>query len=131
VAHELPRLRPRRRQAQPVDDVVQSPFEELQQRFAGDPARARRRREVAAELILENAVDALDLLLLAQLNTVPGELRLARLSMLPGREIALFDGALLRVAAFPLEEQLHPFAPAQPTNWTDVTSHQYLIEKNW
>ena len=126
MAHELPRLRARGRQAQPVHDVVEAPFEELQQRFAGDPAGALGRREVPAELIFEDAVNALDLLLFAQLNAVAGELRLARLAVLSGREIALFDRALLRVAALPLEEQLHSLAPAQTTNRSDITSHSVL-----
>jgi len=47
-------------------------------------------------------VDALHLLLLAELQAVAGELRLACLAVLSRREIALLDCALLRVAAFPL-----------------------------
>src|SRR5881628_2067072 len=62
--------------------------EQRQQRHAGDAARPLRRFEVAAELILEHAVDALDLLLFAQLQAVAGQLRLPRLAVLPGREVA-------------------------------------------
>ena len=47
VAHQLPRLRPRRRQAEPVDHVVEPPLEQLQQRHAGDAARPLGRLEVA------------------------------------------------------------------------------------
>ena len=123
VAHELPRLRARGREAEPVDDVVEPPLEQLQQRLAGDAARAIRHLEVAAELVLEHAVDALDLLLLAQLQAVADELRLAELAVLPRREVALLDRALLRVAALPLQEELHAFAPAEPADRTNVTSH--------
>jgi hypothetical protein len=123
VTHQLPRLRPRRRQPEPVDDVVEPLLEELQQRHAGDPARPLGALEVAAELIFQHAVDALHLLLLAQLQAVAGELRLPRLAMLPGREVALLDRAFLRVAAFPLEEQLHRLAAAQTTDRTDVPGH--------
>ena len=123
MAHELPRLRPRRRQPEPVDDVVEPPLEQLQQRLAGDAARPLGRLEVAAELILEHAVDALDLLLLAQLQAVAGELRLARLAVLSGREVALLDRALLRVAALSLQEELHRLAAAQAADRTNVTSH--------
>ena len=42
VAHELPRLRARGREAEPVDHVVEPPLEQLQQRLAGDAARAGR-----------------------------------------------------------------------------------------
>src|SRR6185369_6676817 len=123
VPHQLPRLRPRGRQPEPVDHVVQPALEQLQQRHAGDAARALRRLEVAAELILEHAVDALDLLLFAQLQAVAGELRLPRLAVLPRREVALLDRALLGVAALTLEEQLHRLAAAEPADRTNITSH--------
>ena len=123
VAHELTRLRPRRRQAEAVDDVVEPALEQLQQRLARDAARPVGHLEVAPELVLENAVDALDLLLLAQLQAVAHELRLAQLAVLPGRKVALLDRALLRVAALSLEEELHAFAPAQPADRSDVTCH--------
>src|SRR5207249_9756294 len=86
-----------------------------------------RLREVAAELILEHAVDALDLLLLAQLDAVADELLLARLSVLPRHEVPLFDGAFLRVAALALEEQLHPLAAAQAADRSNVSSHSVDI----
>src|SRR5688572_10023364 len=127
VAHQLPRLRPRRREAEAVDDVVEPPLEQLQQRLAGDPARAIRHLEVPAELVLQHAVDALDLLLLAQLQTVADQLGLAQLAVLPGREVALLDRTLLRVAALPLQEELHPFAPAKPANRTYVTGHSLIL----
>ena len=123
MADQLPRLRPRRRQAQAVDDVVQPPLEQLQQRFAGDAARALGLLEVAAELVLEHAVDALHFLLLAQLQAVAGELRLARLAVLAGREVALLDRALLGIAALALEEQLHPLAAAETADGSDVARH--------
>src|SRR5262245_28742459 len=123
VAHQLPRLRPRGRQAEAVDHVVEPPFEQLQQRDAGDAAGPLGRFEVAAELIFEHAVDALHLLLLAELQAVTGELRFPRLAVLSGREVALLDRALLRVAALALQEQLHRLAAAQPANRSDITSH--------
>src|SRR5262249_17785962 len=119
--------RPRVRGAEPVDPVVQPPLEELQQRDAGDAARPLRRLEVAPELILEHAVDALHLLLLAQLQAVARELRLPRLAVLAGREVALFDGALLGVAALTLQKQLHRLAAAQTANRSDITRHYTLL----
>ena len=62
----------RRREAEAVGDVVEAALEQLQQRLAGDAAGPLRLLEVAAELILEHAVDALHLLLLAQLHAVAG-----------------------------------------------------------
>src|SRR5262245_3059718 len=120
VAHELSRLGPRRREAKAVDDVVEAPLEKLQERHAGDPARALGLLEVGAELILEHAVNALDLLLLAQLQAVARQLRLTRLAVLPRREVALLDRALLRVAALALQKELHRLTTAQPAHWSDI-----------
>src|SRR5207248_11159308 len=117
----------RGRESQPVDDVVEAALQQLQQRLAGDAAGALRRFEVAAELVLEHPVDALHLLLLAQLQAVAHELRLPQLSMLPRRQVALLDRALLGVAALSLQKELHAFAPAQPTNGSNVTCHSLLI----
>src|SRR5262245_33551867 len=124
VAHQLARLRPRRREPQPVDDVVKPPLEQLQERDAGDAARPLRRLEITAELILQDAVDALDLLLLAQLQAVAGELRLPGLAVLAGRKVPLLDRALLCVAPLALEKELHGLAAAQATNWSNVSRHQ-------
>src|SRR5262249_15328823 len=65
VPHELPRLGARGGEAEPIDDVVESALEELEQRLAGHAARTVGHLEVAAELALEDAVDAAELLLLA------------------------------------------------------------------
>src|SRR5262249_9232410 len=103
--------------------------EQLQQRDAGDAARPLGRLEVAAELILENPVDALDLLLLTKLQAVAGELRLPRLAVLSRRESALLDGALLRVAALALSGQLNRPAATQPAARTYTTCHSNLVSK--
>src|SRR6185436_7926444 len=113
VPHELPGLRPRRGQPEPIGDVVETALEQLEQRLTGDAAHPFGLLEVLAELILEHAVDALHLLLLAELDAVAGQLGLARLAVLSGGEVALLDGALLGVAALTLEEQFHALAAAQ------------------
>ena len=123
VARELPRLRPRRREPEAIEHVVQAALQQLEQRLAGDAARPVRHLEVAAELVLEHPVDALDLLLLAQLQAVADDLRLAQLAVLARRQVALLDRALLGVAALSLEEELHAFAPAEPTNRSGITCH--------
>src|SRR6266508_1381771 len=107
VAHELTRLRPRRRKPQGIDDVVQAPLELLEEVRSRDSLAALGAREGEPELPLEKAVDALDLLLLAKLNAVAQELR-APAAMLPRRVIAPLDGAFVLEAAVPLQEQLHP-----------------------
>src|SRR3546814_12422177 len=55
-------------------DVVQAGFEQLQQVLAGVALPGRGLLVVVAELALEQAVDALDLLLLTQLGGVVGQL---------------------------------------------------------
>ncbi len=87
VPHQLAGLRARRRKAKAIRNVIQATLEQLQQRLTGDAARPLRLLEVAAELILEHAVDALHLLLLAQLHAVAGQLRLPGLAVLPGAKL--------------------------------------------
>src|SRR6266540_4249196 len=120
--HDLARLRPRRGKPQGVDDVIQAPLELLEEVRSRDSLAALGAREGQPELPLEKAVDALDLLLLAKLNAVAQELR-APAAMLPRRVVTPLDGAFVLEAAVPFQEQLHPFAPAQPANRLSVSSH--------
>src|SRR4029079_15690503 len=123
VANQLARLRVIRRETQSVDHVVETALEELQQVLARDALHADRLVVVAAELALGEAVDALHLLLLAQLRTVVRELATARLAVLAGGVRATLVAALVRVAAVPLAEQLHVFAPAQPAYRSGIIRH--------
>src|ERR1019366_1915095 len=122
VADELVRLRARAGEAEPVDDVVETALEKREQVLARDAAHALGRLERQPELPLENSVEALQLLLLAELDAVAEDLGPA-LAVLAGREIAALDGALVREAAVSLEEQLHAFTPAQPADGFAITSH--------
>jgi hypothetical protein len=83
--------------------------------------------EVVAELAFQHAVDAAGLLLFAQLQAVADDLRLAILAMLPGNEVALFDGALLGVAALAFQKQFHALAPALPANRANVSCQVLLL----
>ena len=104
------------------DDVVQPPLQDRQQRVAGVARSAAGQLEVPAELPLEDAVVALDLLLLAEADAVLGRLAAAEL-VHARRALAALDGALGRVAARPLEEQLHALAAAEPADRSDVACH--------
>src|SRR5207245_3337836 len=68
------------------------------------------------------AVDALGLLLLAQLDAVVRGLRPGE-PVLPRRVVPPLDGALLREAARPLQEQLDAFAPALPACCGSISRH--------
>src|SRR5690606_4732499 len=73
----------------PVDDVVEPRLEQLQQVLAGVALAALGLLEIAAELPLEDAVHALDLLLLAQLQPVVGRTCTRRASVLSGLAVEL------------------------------------------
>ena len=60
--------------------------------------------ESIAELRFEKPIITAGLLLFAELQAIADQLRLAILAVLAGNEVALFDGALLGVAALALQE---------------------------
>ena len=65
-------------EAQTEDDVVQAGLEDGEQVLTGNALEGLSTLEVATELLLENAVDELSLLLLAQLKSVFAFLTTAR-----------------------------------------------------
>src|SRR5207249_3361998 len=108
--------------AEPVDDVVQPRLEHPQQRLAGDARALGGLGVVRAELLLEQAVEAARLLLLAQLEQVLGLLDPAA-AVLARRVAAALDRALLGQAALALQEQLHALAAALLALGRAVTRH--------
>src|SRR3954469_22579257 len=76
-----------------------------------------------AELALQHPIGAPRLLLLAQAHAILGWLASTSLTVLAGRVAASLDGALRPEAALTLQKQLLPFASAESTNRTSVTSH--------
>ena len=121
MGDELPRHRPGRREAQPEDNVIQPPLQQLQQGLPRDSLGALRQPEVAPELGLQDPVDPLDLLLLTQLQAIALDLR-APPPVLAGRVLPLLDRALVLEAAVPLQEELHSFPPAQPADRIRMSS---------
>src|SRR5215203_2746739 len=109
VTNELAGLRARGGEPEPVDDIVEARLEDSEQVLARDPTDAIRLLVVGAELVLEQAVIAARLLLLAQLEQILALLD-PPAAVLPRRIAAALDGALLGQAALALEEQLHPLA---------------------
>ena len=84
VRDQLARFGARRAEAHAVDDVVEARLEQRQQVRAGVALAALGFGEVAAELALEHAVHALDLLLLAQLQAEVGRARAGGAAVLAG-----------------------------------------------
>src|ERR1700704_320941 len=111
VAHQLARLGAGIGEAEAEDHVVEALLEELKQVLAGLALGRAAPQVVAAELRLQQAVEALHLLLLAELHAVLGELG-APLAVLARRVRTALDGALVRVAAGAPQGHLQIFAPA-------------------
>src|SRR4051794_39142860 len=122
VADELARLRGGGGEAESVDDVVEPRLEHPQQLLAGDARALRGLGVVGAELLLEQAVVAARLLLLAQLEQVLALLDAAA-AVLTRRVRAALDGALLGEAALALQEELHAFAPADAALGAGISGH--------
>src|SRR5438093_224106 len=108
-----------------MHDVVEPAFEDAQEHLAGVLLGARRQREVAAELALEDAVEPLELLLLAEADAVFTQLAAAGVHA--GRAGAALDGALGRLAPCALEIEFDAFAAAQLANRIDMASHDSLV----
>src|SRR5690606_2010947 len=104
VAHELTRLCAAAGDAEAVNQGIEATLEQLQQDGAGYAAVTVGNAEVPAELALEDAVNALGLLLLAKLLTIGRQL-LAILAMLTGRVVLALDGALRGHAPRALQKQ--------------------------
>src|SRR5437660_2324455 len=122
VAHQLAGLGAGVGEAEAEDDVVEPLLEIRQEILAGLALRRAAPQVVAAELRLEQAVEPLHLLLLAQLHAVLGELG-AALAVLAGRIRAALDGALVRVAAVALQIHLEVFAPADAASGLGIAGH--------
>src|SRR3954451_7949630 len=121
---QLACLAPRGREAESHEHVVKACFQQAQQVLAGDARRAAGLGVVAAELLLEHAVEAARLLLLAQLKPVLG-LLLAAPAVVARRIRAALDAALVGEAALALEEELHALAPALLALRGAVARHGY------
>jgi hypothetical protein len=122
VVDQLARVVAREREAGREHDVVEPALEQGHQVLARVALQALGLPEVELELALLHAVDALELLLLAQAHAVLGHLG-ALLGVHAGRVVAARNGALLGEAALPLEEEFHPLAAAELALVFDATGH--------
>src|SRR6266550_4751983 len=93
----------------------------LQQQFAGDAGTARGLLEVVAELVFQREVDALGLLLFAQLQAVTHNLGLAVFTVLAGGEVALLHRTLVGKTLGAFQEKLHAFATAKAADRTFIS----------
>src|SRR3569623_1624164 len=125
VADELARLCTGGAETHAMGHGIQTALQQLQQALTGRALAAVGLGVVTAELILQHAVDAAQLLLLSQLNGVVGQ-STAALAVLAGREGAFFHRALRRITLFAFEEELLTLTAAQTTFRTDILCHANL-----
>src|SRR3954452_3722099 len=122
VADQLASLAARGCEAKPHEDVVQPALQHLKKVLARDAGLARGLVVVQAELLLEHAVVAAGLLLLAQLHAVL-RLLLAPAAVVARRVGPALDAALVREAALTLEEELLTLAAALLALGGSISSH--------
>jgi hypothetical protein len=113
--------------SQAMHHVVETALEERKHLFARSSLATAGFLEIAMELAFQDAIDATHFLFLAKPNRVLAELD-ASLTVLTGRVRTTRMGTLLRVAALPLEVELHALATAQLTNRSNVPSHLRTLE---
>jgi hypothetical protein len=115
MQNELPGFLAAIAEAHPVHGVVQAGFRPAQQVVAGCALLTIRGLEILAELSFQQTVDAFQLLLFSQLQTVIGKLRPA-LTVLTRRIRTAFKRALIAKATIALQEELHVLSTAKLTN---------------
>ena len=84
--------------------------------------------EIGPELIFQDAIEAADLLLLTQLESVTDQFGATGLAVLAGRKIALFDGALVRQAATPFQKELGILSPTKPAYCFPISCQSNLLK---
>jgi hypothetical protein len=95
---QQPGFRSRTGKSQTIRNIVQAAFQKYQQRLTGNTFDSASLIKGPAELTFHETIDSLDLLLLAQLNTILREFGSA-LTVFPRRIVASFDGAFIGVTA--------------------------------
>src|ERR1019366_2999820 len=125
VADQLAGLGTRGRETHAIDHIVQTALEQLQQRLAGGSGAARGRMVIVAELTLEHAVHAAQLLLLSQLQTVIRQ-SLPPLTLDAARGHLQLALALERLGAA-LEKQIRALAAGELAGRTNVSRHDYVF----
>src|SRR4051794_25030164 len=126
VAHQLAGHVAGLREARAVDHVVETALEDAQEVLAGLALAAVGLVVVAPELLLQDAVDAGALLLLAHLQQVLAVLG-ATATVLARGVGADLDRALRGLALAALEEQLHLLATAAAAVGTRVAGHLQIL----
>src|SRR4051812_13979083 len=122
MANDLASLGPAGGEAQPGDNVIEPALQERHQGVARVAGTTVGFRVVLAELPLEDAVIAFNLLLLAEPDGILAGLAPTVL-MHARHPFAAIDGALRSVAPRSFQEQFGAFAATEPANRSNMASH--------
>ena len=128
VINELPRLTTRSREPSPVNGIIQTTLKEEQQVLTRYSLHSRRAFEVITELTLEDEIDALDFLLLAQLLAVAnqGLTPAQRIAMLSRRlRAALLNWTGRLVTSITLQKKFCTFAATQTAHRISIPSQLF------
>ena len=110
MENELARLISRIGKPEPVNNIVQPPFEKREEVFSGDALLLVCLFKGDSELVLQKAVDPPDLLFLPELSSVVRDL-FSGLTMLPWRITSAIDSTFLSIAPLSLEKEFEVFPP--------------------
>jgi hypothetical protein len=128
VVHELTRLPARSGKSCAVDCVIETPLEQEKEVFTRDPLHAGSALEIVSELSFKDEVDALNLLLFAQLLAITDQ-RLAathRVAVLSWRLCTAFFNRTRRLKApVTFKKKLCTFAAAQAAHRISIPSQLF------
>src|SRR5277367_6013446 len=127
VTNDLTSLTTRACKSETESNVIQAALKLLQKQLTGDARGAGRLLVVGAELAFQREVDALGLLLFAQLEAVANDLRLSVATVLARGEVALLNRALVAETPSALQKKLHAFATAKAADCSRITCHFILL----
>src|SRR5438067_1681549 len=116
MLNKLAGLGSRRGKAEAIQDVIQTPFQANQQSFAGNSLGLFSMFKRQMKLLLQQSVDALDLLFFTKLSSKSRKFSSPVPSMLARNGRPLFDRAFGETL-LPFQEELFAFSPAQSANW--------------
>src|SRR4029077_18278713 len=124
MRHELARGAARVSESKPVDNIIESRFQQLEKRFTGYTTLAQRTLENAPELFFKQSVLVAQLLFFAESN------RVIRL-LAPGTSRAVYAGwIILALQCFRRPEERHAVTPAYFCFWSCVSGHfgKFIVE---
>src|SRR5437764_6537791 len=117
VRHQLPGGAPRIGQAEAIDDVIESGFEKLEERFASHTALPKRVLEDAPKLPLQKPILITELLLFTERNCVLRLFSSGASRAVHARRI------IFSLQRFRLSEDRHAITAADFRFWSGVSAH--------